>query len=191
MYLIIDVEATCWDSKDLTHKGENEIIEIGAVCLSDKFEFIEEYQTFVIPVKNSTLSDFCTQLTGIKQWDVLCAPAFPTALIYFVNVMQYKTGEQFNKMIFCSWGHYDRKQFEKDCRYHKIEYPFGKHRSLKHEFAERHKIRPCGMVKAMKILGIPLVGTHHRALDDAKNIAKIFVKEWGGNKKEVNKDGSI
>lgn len=33
-----------------------------------------------------------------------------------------------------------------------------------------------GMERALKMLDLPLDGTHHRGIDDAKNIAKIFVR---------------
>lgn len=32
------------------------------------------------------------------------------------------------------------------------------------------------MSKALRILNIPLEGIHHRGIDDAKNITKIFMK---------------
>ncbi|OMG46548.1 hypothetical protein BK140_26615 [Paenibacillus macerans] len=31
-----------------------------------------------------------------------------------------------------------------------------------------------GMERALKMLDLPLDGTHHRGIDDAKNISKIF-----------------
>jgi inhibitor of KinA sporulation pathway (predicted exonuclease) len=37
------------------------------------------------------------------------------------------------------------------------------------------------MGKALNILKLPLEGTHHRGIDDAKNISKIFkacFKQW-------------
>ena len=58
-----------------------------------------------------------------------------------------------------------------------IKYPFINHRSLKHEFAKKRRIKPVGLKKACEICGIEFGGTHHRALDDARNIAKIFIKE--------------
>jgi inhibitor of KinA sporulation pathway (predicted exonuclease) len=35
------------------------------------------------------------------------------------------------------------------------------------------------MEKALNILKLPLDGTHHRGIDDAKNIAKIFKTCFG------------
>src|SRR5579864_407164 len=74
-----------------------------------------------------------------------------------------------------SWGAYDLNQFRQDCSRHHLELPrgFERHINLKKEFARLHGIKPCGMARAMEIAKIPLEGTHHRAWDDARNIAKL------------------
>lgn len=41
---------------------------------------------------------------------------------------------------------------------------------------ENDRKRGVGMERALSMLELPLEGTHHRGIDDAKNIAKIFVK---------------
>ncbi|HWO78436.1 MAG TPA: 3'-5' exonuclease, partial [Bacillus sp. (in: firmicutes)] len=38
------------------------------------------------------------------------------------------------------------------------------------------KERGVGMARALEMLKLPLEGTHHRGIDDARNIAKIFVR---------------
>ena len=45
--------------------------------------------------------------------------------------------------------------------------------NLKRQFARTKRTRPCGMREALRHLGLPLVGTHHRAIDDARNIVSI------------------
>ena len=54
-----------------------------------------------------------------------------------------------------------------------------KHISLKHQFAEIKNVKPCGMMKALNILKLSLDGIHHRGIDDAKNISKIFRSCFG------------
>ena len=82
-YLIIDLEATCCDDKSIA-RHDMEIIEIGAVLLNAQTMEIEsEYQSFVQPILNSTLTDFCRSLTSITQEDVDCAPRFPEAIKNF------------------------------------------------------------------------------------------------------------
>lgn len=179
MYLIVDVESTCWEQNDPL-KGESEIIEIGAILVSDSFEIVAEWQVFVTPKNHSILSDYCKKLTGIRQFDVASSISslfFPKAIKALEKWAKDVSGKEMNELVFCSWGYYDKKMFEKECKRYNIEYPFETHISLKHEFARRNGRKPLGMTKVLKVLGIKLEGSHHRALDDVKNIAKIFIKE--------------
>ncbi|MCI0413076.1 hypothetical protein L0222_09775, partial [bacterium] len=48
-----------------------------------------------------------------------------------------------------------------------------RHLNLKAAFARLRGIKRCGMAAALNILGIPLLGQHHRGIDDARNIARI------------------
>ncbi|MNV83539.1 hypothetical protein D3C71_1773530 [compost metagenome] len=38
--------------------------------------------------------------------------------------------------------------------------------------------REAGMSAALRKFGLKLEGTHHRGIDDAKNITKIFIKNF-------------
>ena len=167
MYLIVDLEATCWGKG--TNPERMEIIEIGAVLLSDDLEIIDEFSSFVRPVDEPVLSSFCKNLTSIKQEDVDTAETFPVVFNRFISWIG-----DLSEVILCSWGAYDKNQLLVDCKRHSIKYPFGeKHINLKKMFAEQRGIKPCGMKRALQILGLPLEGTHHRAIDDARNIAEI------------------
>lgn len=179
MYLIIDLEATCWGRNE-GHRGENEIIEIGSVVVDDDYEVLGEIQRFVRPVRNPLLSEFCKRLTSIRQSDVDAAQVFPHVLRDFQNQVERISGQRLSDLVFCSWGDYDRKQLMKDCLYHKISYPFGVHRNVKREFAMRRRIKPVSITGALRILGIPFEGSHHRGIDDARNIARIFGHDWKG-----------
>jgi inhibitor of KinA sporulation pathway (predicted exonuclease) len=172
MYLIIDLEATCWENKK---KKESEIIELGAVLLNNFYKILGEFQTFIKPIKNPILSEFCKKLTSIQQKDIDEALKFPLALRKFIKWAEETAKCKIQDITFCSWGYYDKKQLMKDCKLHNVKYPFSTHRSLKHEFAKKRKTKPMGLKKALEICGFKLEGTHHRALDDAKNIVKIFI----------------
>lgn len=169
-YLIIDLEATCSDDGSVPRE-EMEIIEIGAVMQSSRtFEIESEFQTFVRPVRHPVLTKFCTELTGIRQEQVAGAPPFAEA----IEAMK-KWMNAFEDALFCSWGDYDRNQFLQDCEYHKIAYPFrSEHLNLKAEFLRAQGGRKkLGIVAALKRLGLKFEGSHHRGLDDARNIARI------------------
>ncbi|MBW4475414.1 MAG: exonuclease domain-containing protein [Tolypothrix brevis GSE-NOS-MK-07-07A] len=170
-FLIIDLEATCSDDNSIP-RHKMEIIEIGAVMLNRAtWEIDSEFQQFIQPVINPQLTAFCRELTSISQSDVELAPIFPEAMSSLEKWL-----ESFTNYIFCSWGEYDKKQFIQDCKYHNIAYPFGsEHRNIKKEFSEYLGVsKGFGMAQALQQLGLELKGTHHRGIDDARNIAAIF-----------------
>jgi 3'-5' exoribonuclease 1 len=169
-YLVIDLEATC-DNAGAVPKREMEIIEIGAVLVDcETFEPLAEFQTFVRPIRHPILTSFCRELTSITQAEVDAAPRFPEAI---AALREFMRGEQ---PLFCSWGAYDRGQFKLDAGLHDIKLPFGPdHLNLKEAFSEALGTRKrFGMAGALRRLGLSLAGTHHRGIDDARNIARIL-----------------
>ncbi len=169
-YLIVDLEATCSDDGAVP-RGEMEIIEIGAVVQNaHTFEIESEFQGFVRPVHHPELTEFCTGLTGIAQSQVDGAPLFPEALEAFREWMY-----AFDDTLFCSWGDYDRNQFVQDCGFHNVGWPFRSgHLNLKAEFSKAMGLtKKLGVVEALRKLGMTFEGSHHRGLDDARNMARI------------------
>lgn len=184
-YIILDLEATCYDKNDLQSKSkQSEIIEIGAVKLNEKLEIISRFESFVKPKNDPVLSDFCKDLTRITQKDIDDADSFSEVIEDFKSWIG-------SNYILCSWGFYDKNQFIKDCVLHGLDYEWvERHISIKHQFMEmeifkessiykkqvKKKRRPsAGMMTALNILGIEHKGIHHRGIDDAENIANIFV----------------
>ena len=82
-WCVVDLEATCDDQEQescAVPREEMETIEIGAVMVDGhNWQVIEEFQTFIRPVRHPHLTPFCMQLTGIRQKRVEQAPAFPQA----------------------------------------------------------------------------------------------------------------
>ncbi len=169
-YLVIDLEATC-DDHGAVPRGEMEIIEIGAVWVDGgTLQPRDEFQVFVRPVRHPMLTEFCRGLTSITQAQVDVAQGFVAvneALGEFVGGRD---------PLFCSWGNYDRSQFHQDATFHGVALPLSAdHWNLKQAFSEAAgSRRRFGMGAALRKLGIPLVGTHHRGIDDARNIAKLL-----------------
>jgi len=100
--LIVDLEATCWDRAH--HKpGNMETIEIGALRIdTGNPDQAREFQTFVRPVRYPVLSNFCKDLTSIRQSDVETADPFPQAFSRFLDWI----GDP-GSVRFSSWGEYD------------------------------------------------------------------------------------
>ena len=182
-FIVVDLEATCQEND--RYYG-NETIEIGAVAVNSGGEVIGEFNQFVRPIKKPILTDFCKELTSITQSDVDGGEYFPVVWQKFCAWVERID----NNAVFCSWGYYDKNQFRNDCVLHNVsfDYPwFNHHISLKHQYVQiTGNRRKCGMTKALRFLNIPLVGTHHRGIDDARNIAKILIHEKLFSKWEVS-----
>lgn len=173
-YIIVDLEATCEDRDLLKQQGrtfDNEIIEIGAVKVNEEGEIIGSFSRFVKPFVEPVLTDFCKELTSIAKDDIDVSESFPVALRAF----QEWAGEDYH---LCSWGFYDKRQFKLDCERHRLDTSWlVPHISLKHQYQGIKKLsRPVGVSKALSKEGFQFEGTPHRGIDDARNIAKLFVK---------------
>lgn len=176
-YLVVDLEATCSDrstppkfKEHTVPRHEMETIEIGAVlCHPRTLAPVAEFQTFIQPVRHPVLTRFCTDLTSITQADVLPAPRFPAAIAALSAFLNGRDA------IFGSWGDYDWFQLIQDARYHRCELPaFSDRLNLKAQFGSRQGGRPMGMAAALRRARLPLEGTHHRGIDDARNIARLL-----------------
>ena len=169
-YIVLDLEATCW--KDREANKQNEIIEIGALKIDNEANVISEFSQFIQPKLNPILSNFCTELTSIEQKDIDSVDNFPIVLEAFKNWINMD-----EPYLLCSWGFYDKKQFKMDCLLHDLDANWLKnHISIKHQYAKIKELkRPVGMGGALKLENLSLDGTHHRGIDDARNITKIFL----------------
>lgn len=171
-FLVVDLEATCSDDRIVVPRDAMEIIEIGAVMIhGQSLEPVSEYQRFVRPVRNPILTDFCRELTGITQAEVDAAPGYKDVLSDFVDWFS-----DYPDCLFCSWGEYDRIQFERDCAYHGVAYPLGtEHLNVKDLYArKRGQRRGRGLSGVLETEGIEFEGRPHRGIDDARNIAKLL-----------------
>lgn len=167
-FIIFDLEATCWEGK--ADVAEMEIIEVGAVRLTgDDLRETGEFSRFVRPTHRPELSDFCRQLTFISQELIDRADPFPAVFSEFL--VWIGNGD----FSLCSWGKYDLLQFKTECDRHGIPFPqvFTRHVNIKREFARLHKTKECGMKRALQLAGLPLKGTHHRGIDDARNVTSL------------------
>lgn len=179
--IIIDLESTCWEPYDATQVSE--IIEIGYCILKREQYFmpcskipldgviwsVEEKGTYIVKPKNTKVSEFCTQLTSLTQEDVDKGVDLLEAL------QDMKDKFKLPRMTWVSWGDYDRKQFIRELGYSTYCSFFGTHINLKNMFSlmEGHP-KEYGMAEALVLSGRTLEGRHHRGIDDAYNIGKIW-----------------
>ncbi|MEM8890688.1 MAG: 3'-5' exonuclease [Bacteroidota bacterium] len=121
----------------------------------------------------------------MSQAEIDAAQSFPTVIKAFQDWIDIEKEPYF----LCSWGFYDKSQFGKDCKLHELDtYWLERHISVKHQYAEINALRkPCGMARALSLEGLELEGTHHRGIDDARNISRIFRKylsDWDFSMKQ-------
>ena len=169
-YIFLDLEATCAKDNGFA-RGERETIEIGAVAIDAEFRIVSEFQEYIRPVLHTTLTEFCTELTGITQAQVDAAAFFPHVFERFVA---WVAG--FDDAFLFSWGNYDRKQLVQDCRRHGINYtlPAG-FLDFKNLFYKKQKLlKRSGLGATLTQLGLSFEGRPHSALSDAKNTAWLW-----------------
>lgn len=165
--IVVDLEATCWETG--TNVERQEIIEIGAVELDTELKVLRELDLFARPVQAPVLSDFCRELTGIKQEDVSAAGVFAEV---FPRFTAWAGPAPFE---LASWGEYDLRQFHVDCARAGLPVPegFTRHIDLRALFARRRGLAAGTMTQALAALGLEQEGRLHRALDDARNVARL------------------
>lgn len=170
--LVVDVESTCWEPPEFQPANEiSEIIEVGIAVVDIDTLKIEKNDNIIIKPQRSKVSKFCTKLTTLTQEYVDQGTTFQAAM----EILRKNYDSQSRTLV--SWGDYDRKMFERNCQDYGVKYPFGpRHINLKNTFAILNGLaREPGMDAALSHLRMELKGTHHRGIDDARNIAEIFI----------------
>ena len=170
---VVDIEATCWDSEHgekIPEGQESEIIEIGIAILNMANGEVDRLESYIVKPIKSKVSKFCTDLTTLTQEQVDQGITFERAIKNMINDVRTK------KMVWASFGEYDKKMFVKQCKEREVEYPFSPHHlNVKTLFAlKKQLVKMIGTGGALRELGLQFEGTQHRGVDDAKNIAKIL-----------------
>lgn len=211
MFLVLDVEATC--DAGSSFDFPNEIIEFPVSLLrwrdrneqghGSQLEVVEEFRSFVKPTWRSTLTPFCTSLTGITQRQVDRAPTFPEVLVQFQRflvkhgLIDPTTGQRLVRYSWCSDGPFDVRDFVvKQCFISNITMPhwlqgdvldvrlavnywLGMQASqtpdsLPRDFLRR---RSLNIPAQLEVLGLPVFeGRQHSGIDDTRNLARIVTE---------------
>ncbi|NDJ51831.1 MAG: exonuclease domain-containing protein [Chloroflexi bacterium] len=175
--VVVDIEATCWRRSEPPPGQFPEIIEVGLCILDLASATPSRKRSILVKPERSRVSSFCRKLTGITQEMVDGGVSFAEACETVVK--EYDTFD----LTWVSWGDYDRRKFQAQCRERNVPYPFSdSHINVKRVYAEVKKIKPVGLGRAVRDSHLEFEGSHHRGHDDAWNIAKvlgILLKEHG------------
>lgn len=170
--LVIDLEATCCDKGSIP-VDEMEIIEIGACWASVDGCAIDCFQCYVRPTLHPELTPFCQNLLGISQDRLATEDTIASAL---ERLREFTRRHCTNANLWGSWGAFDRNQIQRECvRIGALPPIELTHENLKRSFAKAQRIgKEVGMRKALELAGLEHTGVHHRALDDALNVARLL-----------------
>jgi 3'-5' exoribonuclease 1 len=180
MAILVDFEATCWDKDEKHKQGNAEIIEIGAVAVDGEYQVLSEFSTFIRPVKEPVLSEFCRSLTGIEQREVDKALKFNDGIQCFYHwILTSRTERDY---AIYTWGNYDRSLLRRNFRMNKCKNGgmsniiHGKMIDLQEIFLKTVTLQysSCSMSMALSIIGECFQGKKHSSLDDARNLLKLY-----------------
>lgn len=174
--LVLDFEATCCDD-NLFPRNEMEIIEF-PICVVDisKRKIIDEYHKFVKPTLHPILTDFCTNLTSIKQDTVDNGMLLSDVLLEVKDFIG-----KYPNSVFITCGDWDLKtMLPTQLKREKINWVdyifFSNWLNIKNEYKLCYGQKGKGMDDMLNEQKIPLVGHHHLGIDDSRNIAQIAIK---------------
>ncbi|MCR5625045.1 MAG: exonuclease domain-containing protein [Lachnospiraceae bacterium] len=152
----------------------NEIIEIGAVKMNDKFEVIDKFQSYVKP-EYATISPVITRITKITDETVKDAPKLLDAMESFVKWI----GE--DDVTYYSWSMTDLRQFRSELTYKNMYLDILKKMEnnwvdFQAEYSELLNIKRSIKLKdAVSSADYKFTGAPHTALADAVNTAEILI----------------
>lgn len=178
---VVDVEATCWETREEQGRKPNEIIEIGVAVLDYKSWQVVDRASIAVKPRYTEVSPFCTQLTGWTQEDIDRDGL--DIVDAYAEIDKLFTPSRDHVWFSC--GEYDRVKLSSNTlggvhllyQLKEQDNPFDRMRShvnIKTLFALKRKLqKEAGMERMLSMIGETLEGRHHNGADDAFNIAKI------------------
>jgi inhibitor of KinA sporulation pathway (predicted exonuclease) len=162
-----DLEMCCWEN----NKKIGEIIEIGLSIVDvEKKEIVKTGQYYVKP-QNDTVSDFCTNLTGIT-------PALIKKQGRPLNEVLKSVIKNFGgkNRVYSAWGRDDIVLFN-ECQSKNIELPFSEFLNLGTVYRLKYNRsnQSTSLQDTLKIHNIEFEGNAHSGLVDSYNLAKLYL----------------
>jgi len=170
--LCVDLEATCYENGAFPEGEVQDIIEIGVAELNLKTYEITNNQGILIRPNQSTVSNYCTELTSLtyKQLKSEGCPNYAQAINRLIKLYGPKN------RAWASWGNYDKWGIERDCKKYAVKYPFGStHINVKDLYTIwTGRVRGLGLGAALDQEDLSRDGRAHRGYVDAHWVAQIF-----------------
>ena len=177
-YVVVDLEWNGSYSKK-AHGYFNEIIEVGAVKVSEDMQVLDKFQCAIRPVVSKKLSDIVTDLTNITAEDLEDGTTFTGMVKQFIRWM----GKE--PTVILTWSTTDLLVLMENCRYFygRQEIPGLQYYMDFQAYAQRRmgidSSQQLGLARAGEMLGIPEDDMSlHRALDDSILTAAVLQKVY-------------
>ncbi|KAM3719091.1 3'-5' exonuclease eri-1 [Dirofilaria immitis] len=182
-FVVMDFECTCEaDLYDYNH----EIIEFPAILVDvRKKKIVDVFHSYVQPLANPQLSEFCSCFTGITQEMVDRALPFIDVLDSFRTWMHsHHLGQKDVRYAFVIDGPWDiAKFFQMQCIQsklnavpHDFRFYINIRRSFANKYFKKHSTQKINLGGMLTFLNMEFEGREHSGLDDSKNIARIVIK---------------
>ena len=188
-YVVIDLEMNNISKK---YKEERklcgmEIIEIGAVCMSEDFEECGSFRTYVKPQFNENVTGEIRKLTGIRMEMLQSAPDFIEAIRLFFDWCD-RIGDDIE---IYQWSENDYSQIMKEITLkhytptdHENEFLIGWN-NFQRQYQEYIGMdRDISLTDALMYAGQDFMGRQHDALYDARNTAGLLAILKDSTKRE-------
>ena len=173
-YIVMDLE---WNQNPYGKNNHHpdipfEIIEIGAVRVTEDREITDSYQQVIRPRVYKRLHYKIQEITHFTEEELSHGKDFKRAIVEFLEWC----GDDY---MFCTWGSMDLTELQKNMRHYKLErileFPLfyvdlQKMFSLRYD--DGHMKRT--LTSAVEYLEIPEENAFHRALSDAYYTAKVM-----------------
>ncbi|MDR2039834.1 MAG: exonuclease domain-containing protein [Bacteroidales bacterium] len=180
--IVVALGETCWEEKMAKfYNSESEIIEIGVCLLDPRRGTITRNKAILIKPEKSEVSPYCTRITTITQYLL-----DKRGILFKKACARLKSEYKTHQYIWASYGNHDFEALGDQCKEQNIDFPLSQnHIDVRELFKRKKKLRKRPLMhEALQILGLPLEGTYHRGVDDARNIAKILY--WCISEKIMN-----
>lgn len=168
--IVLDLEATCWSTKEEQDRNYSEIIEIGICRLNALTGEISDAGSIMVKPMFSEVSEFCTELTGHSPEAV----ARGISLYNAMAIIKKEYG--LSHKIVAAYGNYDRNKILDECERKNIDRPLPP-TYLNISAMATLKLRAnkrVGLGQACARFGLKFEGRQHSGRDDAVMAARVL-----------------
>ena len=179
VHIVVDLEMNRLDFKYENERkiSTNEVIEIGAIAMNEKFEEIGVFKMYVKPQFNDKVVKKVEKLTGITMDMLQDSPVFADAFDAFIKWC-ISFGEE---VVMYGWSDSDELQLRREMKLKNIPWNedvdkvFRQWHDFQKEFSDLVGIgRIINLSQAVDYAGIDFTGQKHDACCDARNTAYLL-----------------